>query len=83
MYRLYELYNYNWFEKVNKETLQEISKVLHDRINKSECTHFRIDNDEVPLMIVKNNDYQYEFYKKNIKKIDKRIMGRYNHDKNN
>lgn len=34
-------------------------------------------------MIVKNNDYQYEFYKKNIKKIDKRIMGRYNHDKNN
>ena len=77
MYRLYELYNYKWIEKVNKETLQEISKVLHDRINKSECTHFRVDNDEVPLMIVKNNDYQYEYYKKNIKKIDKRLIERH------
>lgn len=77
MYRLYELYGINWVEKVNKETLQDISKVLHDRINKSECTHFRIDNDEVPLMIVKNNDYQYEYYKKNIKKLDKRIAERY------
>lgn len=83
MYKLYELYNCNWIEKVDKETLQEISKILHERINKSECSHFRIDNEDVPLMIVKNDSYQYEFYKKNIKKFDKRIMEKHNHDKNN
>lgn len=76
MYKLYELYGINWIEKVDKETLKEISKVLHDRINQSECSHFRIDNDEVPLIILENNSHQYEHYKKNIKRIDNKLSRR-------
>lgn len=76
MYKIFELYGINWVEKVDKETLKEISRVLHDKVNKSDCTHFRIDNEDTPLMIIQNNEYQYQYYKKNIEKAENNIKRR-------
>ena len=74
MYRLYELYGANWVRKVSKETLKEISSVLHDKVNKSECSHFRIDVDEIPLMIIENNEYQFKHFRKNIERTEQLVL---------
>lgn len=77
MYRLFELYGINWIEKVDKETLKEISDVLHNKINKSEAAQFRVDRDEIPLMRVGNNDFQYKFYREHIVQTEQRIMNKH------